>query len=258
MIANPKEQVESLIGQIASIEDDSDLDIEEQIEALLDLSENIQALSNDLVQNEQQLAKSLLSAFVNSAPWLEADYGPDGFYEEHTELAFMLFDLGQNWPDSEFPDSFASEQDNFCYCAGLAMNPSLTLDKVAPFLESTFNYGYGLEEDAILSVALILNPNSTSALVEVALEQLSELQVGLMFGLISGQFAVYGNSSESTQNAIFHSQQSAEALNSIKRYLESHQTDMFNEATNWSNLHIDSKSVIEAIDTRLASMKTNG
>ena len=258
MMANLKEQVDSLIGQIASIEEDENLDVEEQIEALLELSENIQALSNDLVQNDQQLAKSLLSAYVNSAPWLEADYGPDGFYEEHTELAFMLFDLGQNWPDSEFPDSFASEHDNFCFCAGLAMNPSLTLDKVAPFLESTFNYGYGIEEDAILSVALILNPNSISALVEVALEQFSELQVGLLFGLISGRFAVYGNSSESTQNAIFHSQQSAEALNSIKQYLESHQINMFDESKNWNNLHVDSELVIEAIDTRLASMKNSG
>ena len=248
------EQVDSLIGQMTLIENDKDLDIEEQIEALLDLAEDIQELANDLVLEDKQLAKSLLSAYVNAKPWLEADYGPDGFYEEHTELAFILFDLGQNWPDSEFPDSFASEQDNFCFCAGLAMNPSLTLDKVARFLESTFNYGYGLEEDAILSVALILNPNSTSALVDVALEQLSELQVDLIFGLISGHFAVYGNSSECAQNAIFHSQQSAEALNSIKRYLESHQTGMFNESTDWNNLHIDSESVIEAIETRLASV----
>lgn len=61
-------QVDALISQIESIESDETLETEEQIQQLLVLSGDVQRLANVLVSTDRQLAKELLSSYVNATP----------------------------------------------------------------------------------------------------------------------------------------------------------------------------------------------
>jgi hypothetical protein len=145
--AESNKQVAALISQIESIESDESLEPEEQIQQLLVLSGDVKRLAELAIPADHQLAKVLLSSYVNATPWLEADYGIEGFYYEHQVCSGLLFNLGQNLPTELIPESFDSEKNNFSYCAGLSMNPNINADKLGRFRASAINYGYGWDED---------------------------------------------------------------------------------------------------------------
>jgi hypothetical protein len=110
-----------------------------------------------------------------------------------------------------------------------------------------------MDEDAVLFVALLLNPNSTHEFVLKALEQLSAEQVDWLLGLITGNHITYGYSSEKAQELIMDASHSVDALNAIKQYVESSADGAFNQFTDWSDLYRDSNEVLEAVEVRLAS-----
>jgi hypothetical protein len=241
--AGLSKQVAAFISQIESIESDESLDTEEQIQQLLVLSGDVKRLAELAIPADQRLAKVLLSSYVNATPWLEADYGIEGFYYEHQVCSELLFRLGQNLQTELIPESFDSEKNNFSYCAGLSMNPNITADKLGRFRASAINYGYGWDEDVVLGVALLLNPNSTYEFVLKAIEQLSGDELDWLQGLITGNHVVWGYSSEYTQELIMDASHSVDALTAIKHYVESNEDCAFN----------DSNKVLEAIEVRLAS-----
>jgi hypothetical protein len=252
--AGLSKQVAALISQIESIEGDESLEPEEQIDELLSLGGDVLKLAQLAIPAEQQLAKVLLSSYVNATPWFEADYGIEGFYHEHEVCSELLFRLGQNLPTELIPESFDSEKNNFSYCAGLSMNSNVTSDKLGRFRASAINYGYGWDEDVVLFVALLLNPNSTADFVIESIEQLSVDQVDWLLGLITGHPVVWGNSSEYTQELIMDASHSVEALTAIKHYVESNTDSAFNQSTDWSELLVKNPSrALEAIEVRLAS-----
>jgi hypothetical protein len=251
--AGLSKQVATLIGQMESIESDENLETDEQINQLVSLGQDVLRVAELAVPADQQIAKVLLSSYVNATPWFEADYGPDGFYEEHQDCSELLFRLGQNWPTELIPESFDSEKGNFCFCAGLSMNSNLTFDKLGTFMDSAVNYGYGIEEDEVLFVALLLSPNSTHEFVLKALEQLSVNQVDWLLGLITGNHIAYGYSSEKAQELIMDAPHSVDALKAIKHRVESNADGAFNQFTDWSDLYRVSNEVLEAIEVRLAS-----
>jgi uncharacterized protein (UPF0335 family) len=254
-----KKQVAALISQIKSIESDESPETkeetEEQFDQLLALSFDVQRLAKVLVYSDRQLAKELLSSYVNATPWFEADYGPDGFYSEHEVCSDLLFNLGKNWPKDLIPESFDSEKGDFSFCAGLSMNPSLTVDKLGRFRASAINYGYGWDEDVVLGVALLLNPNSTYEFVLKAIEQLSGDELDWLLGLIIGNHVTFGYSSEYAQELIMDSAYSADALKAIKHCVESDKTGAFNQIcfTDEGARFVSPNPVLEAIDLRLAS-----
>ena len=248
-------QVAALISQIGSIESDESLETEEQIEQLLVVSRDVQRLAKLAIPADQQLAKVLLSNYVNATPWFEADYGPDGFYHEHEDCSEMLFNLGQNWPKDLIPETYDSEKGNFSFCAGLSMNPSLTVEKLEHLMESAKNYGYGMDEDAVLFVAHPLNPNSTPEFVLNRIERLSEDEVDWLLGLITGNHMAFGYSSEKAQELVMEATYSVDALKAIKRCVESNKTGAFNQIcfTDEGTRFVGPNRVLEAIDMRLAS-----
>ena len=264
-------QVAALISQIESIKSDeswkTEEETEEQIQQLLVLSGDVQRLANVLVSTDRQLAKELLSSYVNATPWFEANYGIDGFYYEHEICSELLFELGQTLPTELIPESFDSEKGNFSYCAGLSMNPNLTSDKLGKFMDSAnpsgdvfdedtvLSYGYGWDEDIVLFVALLLNPNSTYEFVVDSIEQLSGDKVDWLLGLVTGHPVVWGNSSERTYRLIMDATYSADALKAIKHCVESNTTGAFNQIcfTDEGARFVSPKPVLEAIDVRLAS-----
>jgi hypothetical protein len=248
-------QVASLIGQIDSIESDENLETEAQVNQLLSLGQDVLRLAELTIPADRQLAKELLSRYVNSSPWLEAEarYGWDGFHREHENCSELLFNLGQNWPIDLIPDSFDSEKGDFCFCAGLSMNPNLVEKNLEKFMDSAINYGYGMDEDVVLFVALLLNPNSTHEFVLKAIEQLSGDEVDWLLGIITGNHITYGYSSEKAQELIMDAPYSVAALTAIKKYVESNADGAFNQFTDWNDLSRDSNEVLEAIDLRLAS-----
>ena len=247
------EQVDALISQIESIESDESLETEQQIEQLLALSGDVQRLANLVIPAFQSLGKALLSSYVNATPWFEANYGLDGFYYEHELCSDLLFNLGQNLPAELIPESFDSEKGNFCYSAGLSMNPNLAADKLGNFMVSATNYGYGIDEDAVLGVALLFNPNSTFEFVLDAIEQLSVEQVDWLLGLITGNHIVWGYSSEKAQELIMDASHSVNALKAIKQHVVTNENGTFNQFTDWSELSNSSSVVLEAIEVRLSS-----
>lgn len=246
-------QVAALISQIKSIESDESLETEEQIQQLLVLSGGVQRLAELAIPTDQQVAKVLLSIYVNATPWFEANYGPDGFYYEHEVCSELLFKLEQTLPTELIPESFDSEKGNFSYCAGLSMNPNLTADKLGRFRASAINYGYGWDEDVVLGVALLLNPNSTYEFVLKAIEQLSGDELDWLLGLITGHHVVFGYSSEYTQGLIMDAAYSADALKAIKHCVESDKTGAFNTFTDGGARLVSPNHALEAIDVRLAS-----
>jgi hypothetical protein len=253
--AELSKQVATLIDQIESIESDESLETEEQIQQLLVLSGDVKRLAEIAIPAEQQLAKVLLSSYVNATPWFEADYGPDGFYYEHEDCSEVLFNLGQNWPKDLIPETYDSEKGNFCFCAGLSMNPSLTVEKLEHLMDSAKNYGYGMDEDAVLFVAHLLNPNSTPEFVLKRIERLSGDEVDWLLGLITGDHMAFGYSSEKTQELVMEATYSVDALKAIRHCVESNKTGTFNQIcfTDEGARFVSPIRVLEAIDVRLAS-----
>lgn len=133
------------------------------------------------------------------------------------------------------------------------MNPKLAVDKLETLMESARNYGYGMDEDAVLFVAHLLNPNSTPGFVLKEIEQLSRDEVNWLLGLITGNHISDGYSSEEAQELIMDAAHSADALNAIRQYAKANEEGAFNEFTDWSDLDRNSDEVLEAIDIRLAS-----
>jgi len=246
----------NLFNKIQEINADSNADPQEIIERLIeDVHKKVLSIAPQLLEKQYfESAYLLLGEFVDAQAWLEADYGPDGFYHQHTEISYLLFDFGKTATKEFARSKFDEITKHLSFAVGLALNSELTNVLLEKLLKEVV--GEADPDIAIFTAALLCNANLEHR--SDVLDQLSVEEVGMLISALTGFMWIFGNSTENLQFALSCEPLDERTLMQFISYVTEYVDDneMFNENVAWGDLVITKDELNDILKGRLDDVHT--